>query len=88
MQKAERIIQEELGQMGRSEDELRGRAKGHGGKVVVARRVRQETTMSLKWSAKRLAMETWTHLSDLLNPKAEDSLDQEVLALCQWGRLD
>ena len=34
--------------MGWSEDKLSGRAKGHPGKVVIARRVRQETTMSLK----------------------------------------
>jgi len=83
MQKAERILREELKRMGWSEEELRGRAKGHPGKVVIARRLRQETTMSLKWIAERLAMGTWTYVSNLLSPKAALSPAQEVLPLCQ-----
>ena len=65
------------------QNELRGRAKGHPGKVVIARRVRQETTLSLRWIAERLAMGTWTHVSNLLNQKAVLSPAQEVLPLCQ-----
>ncbi len=83
VQKAERIVREELRRLGWSEEELRGRAKGHPGKVVIARRVRQETTLSLKWIAERLAMGTWTYVSNLLNPKAELSSAQEELPLCQ-----
>jgi hypothetical protein len=48
LQKAERIVREELGRMSWSEQELRGRPKGHPGKVVIARRLRQETIMGLK----------------------------------------
>ena len=33
----------------------------------LARRLRQETTLSLKWIAQRLQMGSWTHLSNLLN---------------------
>ncbi len=83
VQKAERIVREELGRLGWSEEELRGRAKGHPGKVLIARRVRQETTMSLKWIAQRLVMGTWTYVSNLLSPKADLSPAQEVLPLCQ-----
>jgi hypothetical protein len=61
-----------------------GRAKNHPGKVAIARRLRQETNLSLKWIAERLAMATWTRVSNLLHKRAEDSLLQEVLPLCQW----
>jgi hypothetical protein len=46
-QKAQRIVQEELRRQGWKEDDLRQRLKGDKGKVLVARRLRQETTMSL-----------------------------------------
>jgi REP element-mobilizing transposase RayT len=82
-QKAQRIVSQELLRLGWSEDGLRGRAKGHPGKVVIARRLRQETTMSLKWIAQRLEMGSWTYVSNLLNERAEVSPAQEVLPLCQ-----
>jgi putative transposase len=83
LQKAERIVKEELERMGWPEVDLRGRAKGHPGKVVIARRLRQETTMSLKWIAERLQMGTWTYVSNLLNERAEVLTAQELLPLCQ-----
>jgi hypothetical protein len=43
--------------------------KGHKGKVALARRLRQETTMSLKWIAQRLHMGRWTYVSNLLREK-------------------
>jgi hypothetical protein len=82
-QKAERIVREELARLGWPEEELRGRAKGHPGKIVIARRLRQETTMSLKWIAERLQMGTWTYVSNLLHEKAAVAAGQEVLPLCQ-----
>jgi hypothetical protein len=36
-------------------------------KVRMARRLRRETTMTLKWIADHLNMGTWTHLSNLLS---------------------
>jgi hypothetical protein len=53
------------------------------GKVMMARRLRQETTMSLKWIAQRLQMGTWTYVSNLLNEKPASPAAQEVLPLCQ-----
>lgn len=41
--------------------------KGHAVKVAVARRLREETTMSMEWIAAELQMGTWTHLNRLLN---------------------
>ena len=83
VQKAERIVGEELGRLSWSEEELCGRPKGHPGKVVIARRLRQETIMSLSWIAHRLGMGTWTYVSNLLNARAVASPGQEVLPLCQ-----
>jgi hypothetical protein len=83
-QKAERIVKEEIERLGWREDELWGRRKGHRAKVKIARRLRQETTMSLKWIAARLQIGTWTYVSNLLNePPVTQPQAQEVLPLCQ-----
>ena len=51
---------------------------------TAARRLRQETTMSLKWIALRLHMGSWTYVSNLLNePPQRYPQAQEVLRLCQ-----
>jgi hypothetical protein len=83
VQKAERTVQEELKRLGWPETDLRARPKGHGGKVQVARRLRQETTMSLKWIAGRLHMGSWTYVSNLLNEKRLPQTNQGMLFLCQ-----
>jgi hypothetical protein len=84
LQKAERVVQEELERLGWDEDALRARRKGHRSKVGLARRLRQETTMSLKWIAQRLHMGSWTYVSNLLNePPEVHPQAQEVLPLCQ-----
>jgi hypothetical protein len=38
---------------GWNEDDLRARRNGHRTKVMLARRIREETTMSLKWITQR-----------------------------------
>jgi REP element-mobilizing transposase RayT len=68
-QKAERIVREELKRRGWKELDLPGLRKGDKGKVALARRLRQETTMSLKWIARRLRMGSWTYVSNLLHEK-------------------
>jgi hypothetical protein len=84
LQKAERVVKEELERLGWDEVQLRARPKGHRSKVLLARRLRQETTMSLKWIAGRLQMGTWTYVSNLLNELPESQPQaQEVLPLCQ-----
>jgi len=84
VQKAERIVKEEIGRLGWDDDELRARRKGHRAKVMLARRLRRETTLSLKWIAQRLQMGSWTYVSNLLNQPAQALPQaQEVLPLCQ-----
>jgi hypothetical protein len=38
-------------------------------KIALAKRLRKETTMSLKWIALRLQMGSWTYVSNLLATK-------------------
>lgn len=59
-------MQEELQNLGWTETDLTQRRKGDPGKVRIARRLRQETTMTLAWIARRLRMGVWTHVSNLL----------------------
>ena len=66
-QKAERIVLEELQRRGWKEESLPGLPKGDKSKVALARRLRQETTMSLKWIAQRLYMGSWTYVLNLLH---------------------
>jgi REP element-mobilizing transposase RayT len=84
-QKADRIVREELARLGWLPEELPRRPKGDNGKVAMARRLRQETTMSLNWIARRLHMGTWTYVSNLLHqsPSPPTNQAQDLLPLCQ-----
>ena len=67
--KALRIIQQELGRLGRTVEELPQFRKGEPQKVRTAQRLRRETTMSLQWIAQRLCMGAAGHVSCLLYRK-------------------
>ena len=54
--KAERIVAEEIKRLGWNGEELKRRRKGDHGKARLARRLRRETTVSLRWIAERLRM--------------------------------
>jgi REP element-mobilizing transposase RayT len=69
---AEKIVQAELRRRGWTQEELGKRRKGDAQKVAMAWRLRAETTMSLKWIAQRLAMGTWTHVSNCLVQKRKE----------------
>ncbi len=64
--KAERLVREQLAKEGWREVDLKRRRKGDPGKVRIARRLRAETTMTLRWVAQRLQMGVWTHVSNVL----------------------
>jgi hypothetical protein len=64
--KAERIVKEELKKLGWKEKDLALRRKGNSEKVRVARLLRQHTTMTAGWIAKRLQMGVPGHLTHLL----------------------
>jgi hypothetical protein len=65
--KALRIVQQELKRAGWTKTELKRRRKGDETKVALARRLREETTVSLRWIAENLHMGTWTHVSNRLH---------------------
>ena len=55
-----------MDRLGWTQEEVRGAPKGNKRKVRMAARLRRETTMSLKWIAERLAMGSWTNVSNVL----------------------
>ena len=65
-EKARRIITEELERMGWTEIDLASRPKGDREKIRMARRLRTETTMTLKWIAAQLKTGTGAHTANRL----------------------
>ena len=58
--------------------ELPQRAKGGGRKIRIARRLRTETAVTLKWIAAELNMGIWTHIANRLqNAKDKDESNQQ-----------
>ena len=64
--KAERLVKEELKKLGWQNKDLALRRKGDPKKVRLARFLRQKTTMTLSWVAKRLQMGVPSHVTHLL----------------------
>jgi hypothetical protein len=52
--------------MGWKEADLEARRKGDREKLKLAVRLREETTVTVKWIAEWLRIGTWTHLNHLL----------------------
>jgi putative transposase len=67
--KAGRLVRAGLQALGWTEKELSQRAKGDKRKVELARRLRGETTMTLRWIAEHLQMGSWTYVANLLREK-------------------
>ena len=65
-QKVEALVQKELHRRDWAEADLSLRPKGDRAKVAMARRLRNESTRTLKWIAHRLHMGSWTYVSNLL----------------------
>lgn len=63
---AEGIIQVELKRKRWGEEDLKTRRKGDAFKVAIAKRLRAETTVTLRWIAERLRMGSRGHLTHLL----------------------
>jgi len=62
----DKAFKAELRRRGWTETELERRRKGDMEKVGIAWRLRQGTTMTLKWIAGCLRMGTWTYVSNCL----------------------
>jgi len=69
--RAEAIIAARLKKLGWTKSELASRRKSDPHKVAIARALRSQTTMSLKWIARRLEMGSWTHVSNLLRQQRQ-----------------
>src|SRR6185436_4525067 len=65
-QRAEQIVREELRHLGWTTQQLRATLKGDPRKLKIARRLRQETTMTWTWIANRLHAGVWRHLANRL----------------------
>jgi hypothetical protein len=52
-----------------------------GVKVQLARRLRRETTLSLKWIAQQLGVGSWNYLSNLLGRQASNPAQPDLLRL-------
>jgi len=63
-EKARRIVREALANLGWTAKDLRLRPKGDKDKVRIARRLRAEPTISLKWIAEHLEMGSWVHAAN------------------------
>lgn len=73
IEKAKRIIDDELKRRGSMRKDLSRMRKGDPLKVAIARRLRQETTVTLSWIASQLCMGSWTYTSNLIkSAKSED----------------
>jgi putative transposase len=70
-EKAIRILNEELKQLGWTSKTLAGRRKGDGEKVRIAARIRRETVMPMQWIVSQLHMGTVTYAHSLLRRKAK-----------------
>jgi hypothetical protein len=73
-QKAERIVREELKKLGWTVKDLRSSRKGASEKGAIARRLRSETTIPLKWMAARLHMGCWTHAANRIYEKKRSTV--------------
>jgi putative transposase len=63
-QRAERIVKGQMRLLGWTNQDLPQLRKGDKRKVKIAKLLRQQTTMTLKWIADRLHMGTWTHVAN------------------------
>jgi hypothetical protein len=65
-EKAQRVVREELRRRSWTERTLRERRKGDREKVKIARRLREETLVTVGWIAKRLGMGSVANVNTLL----------------------
>ena len=76
--RATRLVGERLAELRMTPAQLRSLPAKAGVKVELARRLRRETTMSLKWIAQQLGIGSWKYLSNLLGQGASDPTQPEL----------
>lgn len=73
-----RIVQETLSDLGLTAAQFQLLAANAGVKVALARRLRRETTLSLKWIAQQLGGGSWKYLSNVLRQEAPKSAQAQL----------
>ena len=68
---AERIVRAGMRELGLEEKNLSGLRKSDPQKLEIAHRVRRETAMELRWIGDRLAMGSFSHVSNMLRQTAK-----------------
>jgi hypothetical protein len=76
------LLRAELEKLGWTGAELAAHTKGDARKIRIARRLRTETAVTLKWIAAELHMGMWSHVSNLL-AQSPNPINQTELNLCQ-----
>jgi putative transposase len=79
-ERARRIIAETVQKQGLAQGKWESLSASNQIKVELARRLRRETTLSLKWIAQELGVGSWKYLSNLLSKEPSHS-DQPQLGL-------
>jgi hypothetical protein len=76
--RATRLVGERLAELRMTPAQLQSLPASAGVKVELARQLRRETTMSLKWIAQQLGIGSWKYLSNLLGQRASDPTEPEL----------
>lgn len=74
LEKAERLVGEELKRCRLKESDLAALAKGDPRKIEIAQRLRQETIVTIKWIAERLEMGSVAYVNNRLHLKRKGKL--------------
>jgi hypothetical protein len=75
---SKRLVREALADLRMTPGQLRSLPANARAKVDLARRLRRETTMSLKWLAQKLGISSWKYLSNLLARAAPNPAQPEL----------
>ncbi len=77
-ERARRIVQETLGDVGLTPAQFQLIRANAEVKVQLARRLRRETTLSLKWIAQQLGVGSWKYLSNLLGQEGPKTVQAKL----------
>jgi REP element-mobilizing transposase RayT len=80
--KAARLVAAGLQAAGWKESDLGLRRKGDAVKMALARRLRQETTLPLKWICHRLKMGSWKSINQRLYEQRHPGTEKDKMLIC------
>lgn len=77
-ERARRIVAETVSDLGLTPAQFQLLPANAEAKVQLARRLRRETTLSLKWIARQLGVGSWKYLSNLLGQEAPHTAQAQL----------